>query len=282
MAARSRVMLPALRALWLTAPLWGGVTVGDGGSGPLAAAATVLLWIGWAVALIALLVRSTVSLTCIRLVIPAALIGALMTGRGPWWFVTLGGGLITLALAFSADIGHAFIDGSAYGNERRFPLRAPAGVLLAAPVVWAIDAVGIVGGALLLADHHWVLGSVAVVVGLPLAFITTQSLHRLSRRFAVLVPAGLVVHDPIVLAETALFRKAQIARVGLAARDTGAVDFTGGAAGLAVEVQLVEDCIVTLAAERPGQAIEPKAVRAVIFTPSRPGRLLEAWASGRR
>ncbi len=265
----------ALRAIWLSAPLWGGVSVSDGlGTGAVSTVAQVALWAGWGVALVAMGVPTTVSLTAIRLTVPAVAIGAVIAGRGPWWFVSLAGAIVAVGLTFSADVGQRFVDASSYGAEKRFPLRPPAGAVLAAPIAWALGVTGLVAGPLLLADRDWIAGGLVLVFGLPLAALTVRALHRLSRRFAVLVPAGLVVHDPIVLADTALFRRAQIERVGLAATSTTATDLTGGAQGLAIEVALVDDSIVAIAPSRRGERVETRAVRSVIFTPSRPGRLL--------
>ena len=276
-AVPNRFVVPALRAIWLTAPLWGGASIAAGlGGGAPASTVSALLWVGWAVSLVALLVPTTVSLTAVRVLVPGVAVGALIIGRGPWWFVAVAGAIAAVALAFAADVGHVFIDGSSYGDEHRYPLAPPAGAVLVVPIGWGLSIAGLIAGPLLVADRRWVLGTVGFVVGLPLAAITARGLHRLSRRFAVLVPAGLVVHDPITLADTALLRRPQIASVNLAAAETSATDLTGGAAGLAVEVSLAEDCIVTLAPSGPREPIEPKGVRAVMFTPSRPGRFLAA------
>ena len=64
-----------------------------------------------------------------------------------------------------------------------------------------------------------------------------RSLHQLNRRWVVLVPAGLVLHDHLALNEPTLFQKSEIDLIGPASIDTDATDFTQGAYGLALEVR---------------------------------------------
>jgi hypothetical protein len=52
-----------------------------------------------------------------------------------------------------------------------------------------------------------VAGVVAVIVGLPVAAVLTRSIHGLSRRWVVLVPAGLVIVDPLTLPDPVLFTR---------------------------------------------------------------------------
>jgi hypothetical protein len=69
-------------------------------------------------------------------------------------------------------------------------------------------------GPLLLADGRVVAGIAVCALGLPVAFAMVRSLHSLARRFLVLVPAGVVVVDPLTLADPVLMRREQIARIG--------------------------------------------------------------------
>ena len=73
---------------------------------------------------------------------------------------------------------------------------------------------GIAAGPLLLADEQWVVGVIAVVIGFPAAWLTARLVHQLSRRWIVLVPAGLVVADPLTLTDPVLFPRARIAGLG--------------------------------------------------------------------
>jgi hypothetical protein len=84
----------------------------------------------------------------------------------------------------------------------------------------------------------------------------------------------VVVRDPLVLADTAMIRRAAVAALRLAPAATAATDLTAKAIGPAVEVILAGRANVMLAgtfAERSGHAV---TVEAFLVSPSRPGRLL--------
>jgi hypothetical protein len=89
----------------------------------------------------------------------------------------------------------------------------------------------------------------------------------------VFVPAGLVLHDRLALAEPTLFRRAAISSLAAASAATQALDLTAGAAGLALELRLV-DPVSLVPAPRRGAGAELADAPAVLFTPSRPGRVL--------
>ncbi len=94
----------------------------------------------------------------------------------------------------------------------------------------------------------------------------------------MLVPAGVVLHDPVVLADTVSLRSAQIARIRLAPEDTDAADLTGPASGYAVEVQTTESITAVFAftpSEPNGRAIH---LTGFLVCPSRPGSALAAAA----
>jgi hypothetical protein len=167
------------------------------------------------------------------------------------------------------------VNGPAYPNERRFPLRAP-GPLLLGPIelAWAVAVTGLVTGPLLLADESWVLGGIATAIGLPVAWLLLRSLHQLSKRWAVFVPAGLVVVDPIGLMDSVLIRRQQLRALGPAPTDSQALDLTQRAPGLALEAVLSEEADVVLVwpGRRQGEAVKAAAL---LFTPTLPGALLD-------
>ena len=99
------------------------------------------------------------------------------------------------------------------------PLRVPPALFLAPiPLARALVVAGVIAGPLLLADGRIVLGVVALVIGVPLVAVLARALHGLSRRWAVLVPAGFVVVDPMTLADPVLFVREHI--TSLRAADT--------------------------------------------------------------
>ncbi|HRB05169.1 MAG TPA: hypothetical protein PLP26_17470, partial [Ilumatobacteraceae bacterium] len=105
--------------------------------------------------------------------------------------------------------------------------------------------------------------------------------HRLSMRWLVVVPAGIVVHDAVTLGETLMMQRGNVAVAHLAAADTQAADLTGPAAGHALEIVLREMELVVLAAtvaEPKGKALH---VQSILVAPSRPGRALNALAEGK-
>lgn len=276
-------MLPLwiLRLGWLGLPFVAGPSLADalhGASGPVRGLASAGLWAGWAIGLVALLVPRTIGLTALRVVAAAlvAAVGAAALGG----HVSPAGLALSSALlgvAVTAEVGEVFVQGSAYGSERRFPLRAPGPVLLAlAPLGWALLVAGIATGPLLLAAEQWVSGVVGVLVGGPLAVAAARALHSLARRWVVFVPAGLVLHDRYTLDDPVLFPRGVISGLGPAEAATDALDLTAAAPGLALELQLRESVPMVQAPagwrrRTPG---ETGRVSQLIFTPSRPGRVL--------
>jgi hypothetical protein len=178
-------------------------------------------------------------------------------------------------LALSGDLGEVFAQGSAYGHERRLPLRPPAALLMALPLVWVPLAATALIGPLALAAQQWPLGIPVTLAGVALAVVLPRRFHRLSRRWLVLVPAGLVIHDHIVLAETTMIASTKVASAGLALVGTGAANLTGNAPGPVVEVRLRELETVVLAAPPRGQT-KALHVQSFLVSPTRPGRALRA------
>ena len=269
-----------VRALWLALPFSAGPAFADsldGASRAVQVVASGGLWVAWAVVVVATLVPRPVGLTALRLVAPAA-VAALVAaaGGGHVSVVGLVNAAIVSLLAVSVEVATVFVNGAAYPNERRFPLKAP-GPLLLGPLelAWAMTVAGATAGPLLLAGRQWVAGGVALVTGLPLAYVLGRSLHLLSRRWAVLVPAGLVLHDPMTLADPVLFQRATIDVLHPAPAGTDSLDLTQRALGLAVELVLRDKVPMTLVTPGDRRGEQGASAR-LLFTPGRPGRLLAA------
>jgi hypothetical protein len=276
------------RVTWLVLPVLLGPAVGDvldDASRPVQLVASVGLWVGWAVVLVATLVPSTVSLTALRVAAPAAVVAAVaaIVADGPSTATVVGmvGALVAALAAFWPGTGEAFVAGSSYGDERRMPLRVP-GPLLAGPLVlvWAVAAAGVAAGPLLLAARQWVAGATALAIGLPAAAIAVRSMHTLARRWLVFVPNGVVVHDPLALVEPVLLRRADVRSFGPAPAETAALDLTRGALGLALEVRVVPPVSLVLAAGGRGGVSEATTAGALLVSPTRPGAVLAE--AGRR
>jgi len=265
--------------LWAALPFTAGPTLAgalDGASTPVRTVATLLLWAGWSAGVGASLILHPVGLTTLRLLAPAALAATLAAAAGGHpSALAVAWAAVTCAWALSADFGLLCVNGPAYANERRFLLRAP-GPLLFGPllVVWALVVAGIAAGPLLLAARQWVPGVLACLVGLPLAALLARSVHNLSRRWVVFVPAGLVLHDPITVRDPLLFRRQDVAMLGPAPAAGAGLDLTQRAPGLALELALAKPYALTLM--KPGQTLgQAVETDRLVFTPTRPGAVVE-------
>jgi hypothetical protein len=278
-----------VRVAWLALPATVGVALGQAlrdASGPVQVVAGTGAWCVWTAVLVATLLPRTSSLTAVRIAAPAlaaAAVAAAIADPSAADVVALTWSAALVAVAFLPWTGDAYVDGSSYGDERRLPLRAPTGVLLGpVEVAWALTVAGLAAGPLLLAAQQWAAGAAALVVGLPVAYAAVRRLHVLSKRWVVFVPAGVVLHDPLALAEPQLFPRALVASLGPAPAGSDALDLTLGALGLPIELRVVEPVeVVALRAGRSGATGERVAVGAVLFSPTRPGAAL-AEARARR
>lgn len=263
-------MLWALRAGWLLLPIAAGPAIAhglDGTSTPVQVVAVAMCWLAWTIAFVAVLVPRTVSLTALRIGAPAALgVAVWVSARsdvGPWQVIAMAStAMVAGFVLFLPQFTDAFVDGSSYGPERRMALRTP-GMLLLGPVelTWAATVAGLVAGPLLLAAKQWIAGAIVTVAGAIVARFGVRALHRLSRRWLVFVPAGVVLHDHLVLGEAVLYPKQTVTSLSPAEVGTSARDATGRALGLVLELRADTD--------------------GVLFSPVRPGALLqEARARG--
>jgi hypothetical protein len=276
------------RVLWLVLPVLAGPAIADAlgdRSRSVQVVASVMAWACWGAVLAASLVLRTVTLTVVRALAPGAVVlcawAALASDELAWGLAGVVAAVLAAVAALAPDTADAFVDGSSYGDERRVALRVP--VAMAAgpvPIAWALAAAGLVAGPLLLAAELWVAGGIALVVGVPIVVAVAPRLHLLSRRWLVFVPAGVVVHDPLAMAEPVLLQRHLLRRIGpagaaAAARD-GALDLTGGALGLALELRTAEPFAVGLRKGR--ETIETSGVPAVLVTPGRPATTMEIAA----
>lgn len=257
----------------------------DGRGGAASLIATVAWGLAIAALVVSLVVPSPLGLTVVRLVVPATLPAAIIAwvaGAGVGW----GAAALTLAalatvVAFSAEAAEALVQGSAYGNEQRLPLRAPAALLLPMAVMWALWCACALSAVVLLGARRWLFGAVLALAAVGLGWVLGRRFHRFSRRWLVVVPAGLVVHDHVVLAETLMVQRGNVAVAQLAPAETQAADITGPAAGHVLEIVLRDMELIVLAptvAEPKGKALH---VQSLLVAPSRPGRALQMLADAK-
>lgn len=234
----------------------------------------------WVLGVAAMAIPAVVSLTATRSIVPLSVpasIVAWVTGAGATDGAAFTGvAVVATLVAFSAELGRVFVQSSAYGDEDRHLLRPPLAYAVAAGITWLLWAGCVLAGPLLLADRRWIAGSVCSALAVGGAIWAGPRWHRLTRRWFVIVPVGVVVHDHLVLAETLMLRRRELAAVRLAPLDTEAADFTGPTPGHAIEVLTTDPVTAIFAATRReprGRAIH---LTGCLVSPSRPGRLLAA------
>lgn len=281
-------LLWAMRVGWVLLPLVGGPSVtaalGDGATGTTA---TVLAWVAFGLGLVAMAVPRTLPLTVLRVVAPAsvpfAVFTVVRTDAEAGSVIMLVLAVLVTVLAMLADIGNLFADGSSYGPERRMLLRPSSAVMIGAvPLAWMVLVVGVVAPPLLLADGRWIIGILAAVVGIPAAFFLFVALHRLTQRWLVFVPAGLVIVDHTTLTDPVLVRSEIVDVIGPAVvgASEGMTDLTADAAGLVLSITTDQPLVIArvTAGEEPTVT---ESTTGVLISPSRPGAVLaEAESRG--
>ena len=280
-----RVQPWLLRIAWATLPLTAGpalqAALGQH-STAVAVAGAVGLWAAWLVVLVGTLVFHPLGLTALRLAAPGAFVAVLAAAADDHpSALAVVATLVVVVLAFLPETGVIYVNGPAYPNERRYPLRVP-GPLLFGPLelMWTLVVAAPATAVLLLAARAWVIGAVLAVVSAAAIWFLIRPLHALARRWVVFVPAGLVVHDPLSLADPVLFRRQQIETLRPAPADTDSLDLTQRALGLALELVLWEKVPMVLV--KPGQhAGESGQSARLLFTPTRPGAVLQDAATRR-
>ena len=286
-ATLARALPWVARIAWVLVAVLGGQALEsavDGRSAAVRWTVAVEGWAVWAAVAAALVIPSVRALTVARLVAPVSLVATMAAGIGgaPATDLVLLGVPAALATGaiFTADVGQAFVQASAYGDEVRLPLRAPVAAGAAAVISWSVWVAALTIGPLLLASRVWVPGVVLAALAIAGAVLLGPRWHRLSRRWFVLVPAGVVLHDPVVLADPLMLRTPEISSIRLAPADTGAADLTGPASGYALEIgttRTVTAALATTPGHPDGRALH---MTAFLVSPSRPGEALRA-AAGR-
>jgi hypothetical protein len=267
-----------VRVSWLVVPFTVGTAVAsalDDRSTPVQLCAAVLLWGGWLAIVVGLLVPRPAGLVGIRVgALTVAALALWSADSATEWAVAGLSAALVVVVALLPATGEWLVNGTAYGYERRYLLRAPAAVMVG-PIVLAAAALpaAIVVGPLLLASEQWVAGALATVAGAALAFVLYRALHSMAIRWVVLVPAGLVLKDHLALLDPMLFRRTDIEILRRAPADSDGLDLTAGALGLALEARLRDE--QEIHRMRPvRRGAEPFQAWKLLFTPTRPAQLL--------
>jgi hypothetical protein len=184
------------------------------------------------------------SLTIIRIVVPLSVVVSVIANQPLAIFCSV----VALVVCASPVFVDAMVQGGAYGDETRFALRTPLPYVVPAVIAWLVYTSALIGGSLLLAAREYVVGAVLVAIGILLSRTIPQRLHRLARRWLVLVPVGIVVHDHLVLHETIMSHSEKILSVTRTSAVGEAADLTGGVFGDRLTVALTEADKVVLSA----------------------------------
>jgi hypothetical protein len=163
------------------------------------------------------------------------------------------------------------VQGGAYGQEQRFALRTPVPFMAPAVLAWILLMGTVLGATFFLAAQLWWIGAVLLVMGVIALVTLPQRLHRLSRRWLVIVPSGIVIHDHLVLAETVMSPRNKIASITLVNEQSDSADFTGGVLGprLAVELREADKIVLSKITARTLGTTEALHVRSFHVAPRR-------------
>ena len=239
----SRVIVAVIAIAWVVLALsspW--ATLADDVSGPTEVVLTSWGWLLWTLVMIALLVPSPVSLTAVRCCAPVAVVSAFLAVSPLAVFSSI----VALVIGFSPLFADVMVQGGAYGEEQRFSLKTPVPSMVPTTIAWGVLASSTIGGTLLLAAESFMWGVPVTAIGVILASRVPRLLHRHARRWLVIVPAGIVVHDHLVLAETIMSPRSKVERIEFVSNTGDTADFTGGVAGGRLAVYLRESDKVVL------------------------------------
>ena len=280
-----------MRVIWISLPLLCGPSLADSFNDfklLLRTAVSISLWTFWVLILLSTLIATPISLAIIRIGAPAAaalsLWSALETSGSVSGIIGLAASAITACVALSAPLGDKFSDGASYGDERRFLLRAPGPVLLLlGPLAWLTSVAGLTVGPILLLNKNFLLGSLISLCGFPLAALASNAIYQLGKRWLVLVPAGILLHDHLSVGDPTLIPRNQLANFSPAKVETNALDLSQNSFGLSLEIQCLTPLSMMLRTGTRKTTNETSIVESFLINPVRPNVLLaEAQKRGLR
>jgi len=240
-----RVLISVVMAAWVALALsspW--QTIADDASRSVAWVVLAWGWFLWTGVGASLLVPSPISLTIVRTVVPISVVVSVVASQPLAVFCSV----VALIVSASPVFVDAMVQGGAYGDETRFALRTPLPYVVPAIIAWLLYTTSLIGGSLLLAARQYIFGAVLVAIGILLSRTIPRRLHRLARRWLVLVPVGIVVHDHLVLHETIMAHSEKILSVTRTSDVGEAADLTGGVVGDRITIALTEADKVVLSA----------------------------------
>jgi hypothetical protein len=265
----------AVRAAWLALAVVPDALHVGGAS----AISAWVVWVAWSLVALSVLLPHPLSLTTARFVASLLLVHSaweLADARGATsWGAIVGFVIITAVTAtlFSSTYGATHAQAAAYGHERRHLLRPPVSVILPVVLLWIL-----VATAAAVAVHATSPIDAAVAAAI-LVVLLGFSLRRgvvLARRWLVFVPAGIAVHDPLVLRDTFMVRSHDIRALQRATDATEAFDATCTTWGDPLELVLSHPHDVSLSqfGARVSRTLDRLHVTSLLVAPSRPNDAL--------
>lgn len=244
--------------------------------------ATVLAWAVWATSVLSVFILHPATLTVLRMAVPvitATLLYISVTGAiDTIQIICAAISVAILLISFNADLGNAFIQASAYGDEKRFLLRPPVALVAPVLLIAMMLLTATVAAPILIAAENLPLGIICSAVSALGFWFFARRIHQLSRRWFVFVPAGFVVHDETLLGTNLMIRKHDLVEMQLAKRDTQAADLTALTWGVPLELSFKQpqDVSLTSLAAKHLKAVSAIHASSILIAPSRPGAVLRA------
>ena len=256
-----RFIRPSFSApLWVARVAWVALALIPSGIAPTLASHgrsaqlvfTLAAWALWGLGTLAIFWLSPYSLSALRMVAPLVVVGmvgfvfaSLSTYNDvalsdvAWPLVGVALAVLALVSIFLPAFGLLHVQASAYGDEKRLLLRVPAAQVAPIAVSYLVMAAFPVATLFAVAGEVWWLAAVCFVPTILIFRVVPKRLHRFSRRWLVVVPAGVVVHDELLLAETFMVRTTAVTHVELSATGGDALNLTGDIAGMRRQLVLV-------------------------------------------
>jgi hypothetical protein len=134
---------------------------------------------------------------------------------------------------------------------------------------------------LLVAEKNWSIAAVSLAGLYFSAKYLLPRIHLLSRRWLVFVPAGVVIHDEIVLSTNLMIRKQELSRIQLARDNSAAADLSALTWGVPLEFSFNKplDISLTSIGAKHLNTISTIHAQSVLIATSRPGAVLSAYST---
>jgi len=256
-----RFIRPSFSApLWVARVAWVALALIPSGIAPTLASHgrsaqlvfTLGAWALWGLGTLAIFWLSPYSLSALRMVAPLVVVGLVgfvfssmstyndvALSDVAWPLVGVAVAVLALACIYLPVFSLQHVQASAYGDEKRLLLRVPATQIAPIAASYVVMTSFVLATLFAFAGKVWWLAALCLLPTVLIFRVVPKRLHRFSRRWLVVVPAGVVVHDELLLAETFMVRTTAVAHVELSTTPGDALNLTGDIAGVRRQMVLV-------------------------------------------